>query len=202
MLLPASYPSTDDDLCFLELRPVRFPLFTTGYPPFVNEKAVKQAGIVELDFMPVLYERGTLEWYIGRGEDPIHELLLFFDLDEYDVSIFGPLRGDVGLEAMIGRHMAQIFPPQRFGHPEYTNYSEQSDDYVSLRYPLDFGRGLSRQLRKDPKLLEDIERNPLVIKAALITPMMAERYRQSVGPEVDADTRPAVPAGLSAGLRI
>lgn len=202
MLFPESFPVGPDSLCFIEFRSVSLPLFSIGIPPLVRKDRIRRAPR-ELDFMPILYERRTPAWYDGkRDEDPVHELLLFFDMDEYDIDTFGHFYGDTGIEAMIAGHLAPVLPPEFFGGPEYTTIGEQADDYLSLRFNAGDGRGLSRYLRKDPAIIGAIEKSPLVVKSQLITPFTAERYRQATDPNTPEDMRASVPRGLGAGLRI
>ncbi|WP_027234115.1 hypothetical protein [Leisingera caerulea] len=203
MLFPENYPASPDDLIFFELAPLTAPLYSIGYPPYANQETLRAHGVTSIEITPVLYERRTPEWYDGAtDEDPVHEILLFFDPDEFPVKDYGLIFGDKGLEALMARHMGRIFPQKRFGQPEYSSLNEQGDDFVSMRYPIGGGRGFSREIRKDPDFFKVLNDHPQVSSITLVNPLTAERYRQAMEPRRPDGARPAPPQGLYAGMWI
>lgn len=202
MLLPEAFPLDTNDLSFIDLSAFEISLKGGTPPPFSNPATFTDYAPDEITLMPVLYERRSPKWYDGDRADPIiHELLLFFDDDEYDVSEYGPLWGDKNLEARIQGHMSKIFPSSIFGSPEFTSMMEQGEDYISLRYPVGDGFALSRALRANPDVYSNMQTSALVQDVMIVRPLMAERYYQSVSSTTDESIRPNTPCGMAAGLR-
>lgn len=185
------------------LAPVQMPIFTMGTPAFANEAAIRSHRLTEIDVTPVVYERRTPEWYDGAThEDPVHEVLMFFDPDEYPVAEYGLIFGDRAFEDEAARQISKIFPRKRFGEVEYTSLNEQGDDFVSMRFPIGNGRGFSRELRKDVNFFSGLDQNELLSERCIINALTAERYRQAVEPRRPEGARPAPPKGLYAGMWI
>ncbi|MBW3243674.1 hypothetical protein KUV57_13460 [Epibacterium sp. DP7N7-1] len=185
------------------LAPIQVPIFTIGIPAYANEAAIRAHRVKDIDITPVLYERRTPEWYDGAThEDPVHEVLMFFDPDEYPVADYGLIFGDKAFEADAARKISKVFPRKRFGEVEYTSLNEQGDDFVSMRFPIGGGRGFSRELRKDVGFFSVMEENPHLSESRIINPLTAERYRQAMEPRRPDGSRPTPPKDLYAGMWI
>jgi hypothetical protein len=203
MLFPANYPINPEDLVFIKMKPINIPLFRTGYPQLANRVAIESQGVTEIEVTPVLYERMTPEWYDGKAEAPrVHELLLYFDPEEFPTEDYGLIHGDISFESSIATSIGKTFSRSVFGEPEYTTIAEQNDDYVSMRYPIGNGLGFSQTLRQNIDEFALIESSPEVCEIRLISPLVAERYRQSVEPRRPDHLRPKPPKGLYTGMWI
>ncbi|MCW3782486.1 hypothetical protein [Defluviimonas salinarum] len=202
MLFPKSFPVNEGDLLFIEFAPVVLPAFTTRKARHANHDLLARHGIDEVEVTPVLYERQSESWYDDstRSGGPVHEILFFFDPDEFPVADYGIVFTDPTFEAAAAKHMRGLFPAERFGEIEYTELANQCDDAISMEFPIADGRGFGRAIRKDPVFFEHLVESPMIRSSRLISAVTADLYAQAVSPHADDSKRPRPPEGLYAGM--
>ena len=184
------------DPLYVELKSVYIKAFSEGGAGRLDYDRVSRHEIEGLEVTPVYYEGRT-----GPGLNFRHEIVIFYDPDEFPVEDYGIPHGDREFERNIAAYLEVVFPRKVFGPISYGPIEEQGDDHVSMR--LSQGSpDVPAIFRKQPAIARALGFAAEVRILRTISNAEADQYFRSISPAASEDERPYPPEGLCAGTWI
>ena len=184
------------DPLYVELKSVFIKAFSEGGATQLDYDRLARHEIDGLEVTPVYYEGR-----IGPGLTFRHEIVIFYDPDEFGVEDYGLPHGDREFERNIAAYVEAVFPRKVFGPLTYAPIEAQGDDHVAMW----FSKGspeVSAVFRKQPAIARALGFAEEVRLLRTISNAEADQYFRSISPTVSDDERPYPPEGLCAGMWI